>query len=151
MKINKLFGHKTLRCTNTAASSRERRTKANFVSGHNLHEQDFALHLCNLCNPLLLILFCSSWKISYQSLHRHKAPPCSTSSWILVDSGTFRSFQSISMSFGWYTNSSRYWNQTWSTHLVTAPVTWRNASHHSSLLFLLLQFFCAFHPLQLSF
>ena len=45
MKINKLFGHKTLRCTNTAASSRERRTKANFVSGHNLHEQDFALHL----------------------------------------------------------------------------------------------------------
>ena len=151
MKIKKLFGHKTLRCTNTATSSRERRTKANFVSGHNLHEQDFALHLCNLCNPLLLILFCSSWKISYQSLHRHKAPPCSTSSWILVDSGTFRSFQSISVSFDWYTNSSRYWNQTWSTHLVTAPVTWRNASHHSSLLFLLLQFFCAFHPLQLSF
>ena len=29
MKIMKLLGHKTLRCTNTAASSRERRTKAN--------------------------------------------------------------------------------------------------------------------------
>ena len=29
MKIMKLLGHKTLRCTNTVASSRERRTRAN--------------------------------------------------------------------------------------------------------------------------
>ena len=100
-------------------------------------------------SPLLLIPFHSgrnSQKISYQSLHQHKALPCSTSGWIPVDSGPFRS---ISVSFDRYTNSSRYWNQTRSTHLVTAPVTWRNVSHHSSLLFLLLQFFCAFHALQL--
>ena len=51
MKIMKLLGHKTLRCTNTAASSRERRTRTNFVSSHNLHQQDFSSHLCNLCNP----------------------------------------------------------------------------------------------------
>ena len=50
MKIKKLLGHKTLRCTSTAASSRERWTRANSVSGHNLHEQDFASYLCNLCN-----------------------------------------------------------------------------------------------------
>ena len=47
VKIKKLFGHKTLRCTNTTAYSRERRTRANSVSGLNLHEQDFALHLCD--------------------------------------------------------------------------------------------------------
>ena len=47
MKIKKLIGHKTLRCTNIAASSTERWTRANFVSDHNLHEQDFASHLCN--------------------------------------------------------------------------------------------------------
>ena len=47
MKIKKLLGHKTLRCTNTAASSRERRTMANSISSYNLHEQDFILHLCN--------------------------------------------------------------------------------------------------------
>ena len=47
MKIKKLLGHKTLQCTNTTASSRERRTRANSVSDHNLHEQDFALYLCN--------------------------------------------------------------------------------------------------------
>ena len=50
MKIKKLIGYKTLRCTNTAASSKERWTRANFVSSHNLYEQNFASHLCNLCN-----------------------------------------------------------------------------------------------------
>ena len=94
--------------------------------------------------------FRSGRKISYQSLHRHEPPPCSTSGWTPVDSGPFRSFRSISVSFGRYTNSSWYWNQNRSTHIVTAPVTWRNASHHSNLLFLL-QLFCAFHPLQLFF
>ena len=34
-------------CTNTVAFSRERWTMENFVSGHNLHEQEFASHLCN--------------------------------------------------------------------------------------------------------
>ena len=48
MKIKKLLGHKTLRCTNTAASSRERWTRANFVSGHNLHEQTL-LHTYATC------------------------------------------------------------------------------------------------------
>ena len=50
MKIVKLLGHKTLRCTNTIASSQERWTRANFVSGHNLLKQNFAQHLCNLCH-----------------------------------------------------------------------------------------------------
>ena len=40
IKITKLLGYKTLQYTNTAASSIERWTKANFVSGHNL------LHTC---------------------------------------------------------------------------------------------------------
>ena len=44
MKITKLIGYKTLRCTNTATSSRERWTKTNSVSGHNLHEHNFASH-----------------------------------------------------------------------------------------------------------
>ena len=52
MKIKKLFVHKTLRCTNTVASSKERWTMANSVSGHNLHEHNFALHLRNLWRPL---------------------------------------------------------------------------------------------------
>ena len=42
MKIKKLIGHKTIRCTNTAASSQERWAKANSVSGHNLLKQNFA-------------------------------------------------------------------------------------------------------------
>ena len=50
MKFKKLIGHKTLQCTNTAASSRERWTSANSVSSHNLHEKDFASHSCNFCN-----------------------------------------------------------------------------------------------------
>ena len=41
MKIEKMLGHKTLRCTNTTTSSQERWTRANFVSGHNLLEQNF--------------------------------------------------------------------------------------------------------------
>ena len=51
VKIKKLIGHKTLRCTNTVASSRERWTTTNFVFSHNLHEQDFASHSCNLWWP----------------------------------------------------------------------------------------------------
>ena len=51
MKIMKLLGYKTLRCTNTAASSRERWTRANFVSGNNLHEQNFSSHSHNLDDP----------------------------------------------------------------------------------------------------
>ena len=47
MKITKLLGHKTLRCINTTTSSSEIWTRANSVSGHNLHEQNFALHSCN--------------------------------------------------------------------------------------------------------
>ena len=38
-KIEKLLDYKTLQCTHTAASSQERWTRANFVSGHNLLEQ----------------------------------------------------------------------------------------------------------------
>ena len=37
IKIMKLLGHKTLWCTNIAASSQERWTRENFVSSHNLH------------------------------------------------------------------------------------------------------------------
>ena len=47
MKIKMLIRHKTLWCTNTVASSRERWTRTNSISGHNLHEQDFTSHLCN--------------------------------------------------------------------------------------------------------
>ena len=39
MKIEKLLGYKTLQCTNTAASSQEKWTRANSVSSHNLLEQ----------------------------------------------------------------------------------------------------------------
>ena len=39
MKIKKMLGHKTLRCTNTTTSSQEWWTRANSVSGHNLLEQ----------------------------------------------------------------------------------------------------------------
>ena len=116
-------------------------SKVVWIVGSYFHKRRKKLFLFifgGIVNTLLLIPFRSGRKISYQSLHRHKAPPCSTSGWIQVDSGPFRSVRSISLSFGRYTNSSRYWNQTRSTHLVTAPVTWRNASHHSSLLFLLL-------------
>ena len=49
MKILKLLGHKTLRCINTTTSSQKRWTRANSVSGHNLLQQTFTQHLCNLC------------------------------------------------------------------------------------------------------
>ena len=48
MKIKKLLGHKTLRCTNITTSSQERWTRANFVSGHNLLEQTL-LNTCATC------------------------------------------------------------------------------------------------------
>ena len=48
MKIEKLLGYKTLWCTNIATSSQERWTRANFVSGHNLHEQTL-LNTCATC------------------------------------------------------------------------------------------------------
>ena len=48
VKIDKLLGHKILRCTNTAASSQERWTRANFVFGYNLHEQTL-LNACATC------------------------------------------------------------------------------------------------------
>ena len=39
MKIKKMFGHKTLRCTNIVTSSQEWWIRANSVSGHNLLKQ----------------------------------------------------------------------------------------------------------------
>ena len=48
MKIEKLLGYKTLWCINIATSSQERWTRANFVSGHNLHEQTL-LNTCATC------------------------------------------------------------------------------------------------------
>ena len=60
MKIEKFFGYKTLRCTNTTASSQERWTKANSVSGHNLLKQTL-LNTCGVectCLPSFLeVLF----------------------------------------------------------------------------------------------
>jgi len=57
MKITKLVGYKILRCTNTAAFSRERWIRANSVSCHNLHEHNFALHLCHLWRFLKKFLY----------------------------------------------------------------------------------------------
>ena len=70
------WGYKS-RCTNTAASSRERWTRTNFVFGHNLHEHNFASHLHNL------------WRLLKQSLYifrveRKKIP--NMYSWIEVKS-----------------------------------------------------------------
>ena len=48
MKIEKFIGYKTLRCINTATSSQERWTRANFVSDHNLLEQTL-LNTCATC------------------------------------------------------------------------------------------------------
>ena len=50
IKIKKLLGYKTLWCTNTTTSLRERWIRANSVSSHNLHEQNFTPYLCNLCH-----------------------------------------------------------------------------------------------------
>ena len=49
IKIKKLLGYKTLRCTNTAASSQEIWTRANPVSNHNLLEQTL-LNTCATCS-----------------------------------------------------------------------------------------------------
>ena len=59
MKIKKMLGHKTLWCTNTTTFSQEWWTRANSVSSHNLLEQTFAQHLCNLITPFtaLKIIF----------------------------------------------------------------------------------------------
>ena len=57
MKITKLFGYKTLRCTNTVASSRKRWTRANSVSNHNLHKHNFVSHLHSLWQPLKQFLY----------------------------------------------------------------------------------------------
>ena len=48
MKIQKMLGHKTLRCTNTTTSSQDRWTRANSVSGHNLLEKTL-LNTCATC------------------------------------------------------------------------------------------------------
>ena len=48
IKIEKLLGYKTLQCTNTVASSQERRTRANSVSGHSFLEQTL-LNTCATC------------------------------------------------------------------------------------------------------
>ena len=48
MKIKKMLGYKTLRCTNTATSTQERWIMANFVSSHNLLEQTL-LNTCVTC------------------------------------------------------------------------------------------------------
>ena len=47
IKITKFLGHKTLWCTNIAAS----------VSSHNLHKHNFASHLHNLWRPLKQFLY----------------------------------------------------------------------------------------------
>ena len=52
MNITRLLGYKTLQCTNTTAFSKERWTRENSVSSHNLHEHNFASHLRNLWRPL---------------------------------------------------------------------------------------------------
>ena len=57
MKIMKLLSYKTLQCTNTTASSGERWTRVNSISGHNLHEHNFALDLHNLWWPLKQSLY----------------------------------------------------------------------------------------------
>ena len=57
MKIMKLIGYKTLRWTNTTASSIERWTKANSVFDHNLHEHNFTSHSRNFWRPLKQSLY----------------------------------------------------------------------------------------------
>ena len=58
MKIEKLFGYKTLWCTNIAASSQERWTRANSISDHNLLEQTLhtLVQLVNTLTTLKIIL-----------------------------------------------------------------------------------------------
>ena len=81
-KIKKLLGHKTLRCTNTTASSRERRTRANQVSSHTfLHTCGIVL-LCNYASPFtaLKIIF-----IYVQGYEKRK-PKHTFTDWIKISS-----------------------------------------------------------------
>ena len=48
MKIKKMFGHKTLRCTNTATSSQEQWTRAKLCLRSQFAWTNFTQHLCNL-------------------------------------------------------------------------------------------------------
>ena len=58
MKIEKLLGYKTLRCTNTATSSQERWTRVDFISSHNFLEQfcSTLVQLVSLLTALKIIL-----------------------------------------------------------------------------------------------
>ena len=56
-KIAKLLSYKILQCTNTAVSSRERWTRANFFFDHNLYEHNFTSHSRNLWRPLKQSLY----------------------------------------------------------------------------------------------
>ena len=48
LKIQKMLGYKTLRCTNTTTSSQERWTRENSISGQTLLEQTL-LNTCATC------------------------------------------------------------------------------------------------------
>ena len=75
MKIKKMLGHKTLRCTNTTTSTQEWWTRENFVSGHNLLEQ-ILLNTCATCvhidgpknNPFICL---GLWEKKVQT-HNHE-------------------------------------------------------------------------------
>ena len=56
MKIKKLLVHKTLRCTNATASSRERWTRT-YVSGHNILAKNLCILLHHLWRPLKQSLY----------------------------------------------------------------------------------------------
>ena len=49
MKIKKMLGHKTLRCTYTATSSQEWWTRTKLCLQLQIAWTNFAQHLCNLC------------------------------------------------------------------------------------------------------
>ena len=49
IKIKKMLGHKTLRCTYTATTSQEWWTKAKLCLRLQIASTNFAQHLCNLC------------------------------------------------------------------------------------------------------
>ena len=49
MKIKKMLGHKTLRCTYTATSSQEWWTRTKLCFRLQIAWTNFAQHLCNLC------------------------------------------------------------------------------------------------------
>ena len=54
MKIKKMLGHKTLRCTYTATSSQEWWTRAKLCLWLQITWTNFAQHLCNLCTLMAL-------------------------------------------------------------------------------------------------